>query len=273
MFDFLHSFVPGATLAVLGPVKIYWYGLFVVLGVLAAVSVTAKLAKRAGLEGGKIFDLAFWLILGGLAGARLYHVLLELPYYSKYPGDIIKVWQGGLAIHGGIIAGLLILFFFCRKEKLNFWLLSGLMVPGIALGQAIGRWGNYFNQELYGLPTTLPWGIPIDLMHRPLQYLSAEYFHPTFLYESLGNLVIFGLLLALALRIADKKIANPKIALLSYLALYSTLRFFTEFLRIDHTTLVLGFRWPQILSAIIFLVSCSWLVLLLRKKAAGKTPS
>jgi phosphatidylglycerol:prolipoprotein diacylglycerol transferase len=266
MFDFLHTFQPEATLLAFGPIKIYWYGLFIVLGTIAALNVAMSLAKKRDYPATKLFDLAFWLILFGIIGARIYHIFLEWPYYSKFPADILKIWQGGLAIHGGIIAGLIVLIWFCRKEKTSIWFLSTLIVPGLALGQAIGRWGNYFNQELFGRPTSLPWGLPIDLMHRPMQYLSAEYFHPTFLYESLGNLLIFGIVLFLTIRIINKKIKNEKVVLLTYLALYSVLRFFTEFIRVDSTALVLGFRWPQIISAIIFIVSVVWLGLSLKGK-------
>jgi phosphatidylglycerol---prolipoprotein diacylglyceryl transferase len=270
MFDLLHSFSPQATIFTFGTIKVYWYGLFIVLGAMAAISITAKLAKRAGLPPTKVFDMAFYIMIFGILGARIYHILLELPYYTKYPADIIKVWQGGLAIHGAIIAGLITLVIFCKKEKIDFWLSAAIMVPGVALGQAIGRWGNYFNQELYGLPTDLPWGIPIDLMHRPLQFLSVEYFHPTFLYESLGNFIIFGILFFLVLRVAAKKISDPKIILLSYLAMYSILRFSTEFLRLDQTLLIAGLRWPQIFSALLFVASIAWIALILKGKVKTK---
>ncbi len=272
MFNLLHSFIPQAVIVSFGPFKVYWYGLFIVLGTIAAISVAVKLTKRASLPPTKVFDLAFYAIIFGIIGARIYHVLINFSYYSKYPLDIIKIWEGGIAIHGAIIAGLLTLIIFCKKEKMDFWLTAALMIPGVSLGQAIGRWGNYFNQELYGSPTDLPWGIPIDLMHRPLQFLSSEYFHPTFLYESLGNLIIFGILMFLAIRVADKKISNPKIVLLSYLALYSALRFSTEFLRLDQTLLIFGLRWPQVLSGLIFLASIVWIVLIL-KKTSKKEPS
>jgi len=255
MFNFLHSFHPEATIFSYSNISLYWYGLFAVLGILSALLITLFLTKKFGLAKEKIFDLAFWMIIVGLIGARLYHVILEWGYYSHYPMDIIKVWQGGLAIHGGIIAGLLVLFFFARKEKINFWFLAGLFAPGIALGQAIGRWGNYFNQELFGLPTNLPWGIPIDLMQRPINYLSSDFFHPTFLYESIGDLIIFVVLLIVALKLAKKNNAQSKILILSYLIAYSVLRFSLEFLRTDTTAIVFGIRWPQIASVIIIIAS------------------
>jgi phosphatidylglycerol:prolipoprotein diacylglycerol transferase len=272
MLNFLHYFKPESVLLIIGPVKLYWYGLFIVTGTIAALTTTLKLAKRLNLPSGKIFDLSFYLIIGGLIGARLYHIFLELPYYLKYPIETIKVWQGGLAIHGAIIVGLIILLFFCRKEKINFWLLSAAMAPGLALGQTIGRWGNYFNQELFGLPTSQPWGIPIDLMHRPLNHLSSEYFHPTFLYESIGNLIIFIIILFLFSKVAAGKIKKSQVVLLSYLALYSLLRFLLEFIRIDQTAYVLGWRWPQIISIAFFTSSMIWLALLFKKGDPKKPP-
>jgi phosphatidylglycerol---prolipoprotein diacylglyceryl transferase len=255
MFNFLHSLTPEPILISFGLFKIYWYGLFVVLGVLAALTVSLKLAKKFKFSPNQIFDFSFWMIIGGIFGARLYHVILEWPYYSQNPVSIFKVWQGGLAIHGGIIAGLLVLAYFAWKEKMNFWALAALFAPGIALGQAIGRWGNYFNQELFGKPTNLPWGIPIDLMNRPARYISAEFFHPTFLYESLGNLVIFFILLFLVFKFLKKGWTNYKIIFLTYAILYSSLRFSMEFLRTDVTAYVFGFRWPQVFSLLIIIVS------------------
>jgi phosphatidylglycerol---prolipoprotein diacylglyceryl transferase len=255
MFNFLHNFSPTPVLISFGSLHVYWYGLFIVLGVLAALTVTLKLAKKFGLSPNKIFDLSFYAIIAGIIGARLYHVALEWPYYSQNLWNIFKVWQGGLAIHGGLIGGLLVVLYFCWKEKINFWLIAAIFSPGIVLGQAIGRWGNYFNQELFGTPTGLPWGIPIDLINRPVNYISAEFFHPTFLYEFLGDLAIFLILLFLVLKFLKKGWKNYKIIFLLYLILYSTLRFFMEFLRTDTTAYLFGFRWPQIFSLAVIVIS------------------
>jgi phosphatidylglycerol:prolipoprotein diacylglycerol transferase len=143
---------------------------------------------------------------------------------------------------------------------------AAVFAPGIALGQAIGRWGNYFNQELFGTPTNLPWGIPIDFMNRPDQYLSANYFHPTFLYESLGDIIIFSILIFIAAKFLKKKWKNYKIILLTYLILYSILRFFLEFLRTDTTAYFFGYRWPQVISLLIIIVSVILLFFPKKKK-------
>jgi len=270
MFNFLHNFSPTPVLISFGSLHIYWYGLFVVLGLLAGLTVSLKLAKKFGLSPNKIFDLAFYMIVAGIIGARIYHIFLEWNYYSQDYWNIFKVWQGGLAIHGGLIGGILVLIYFCWKEKINFWLLAAVFAPGIALGQAIGRWGNYFNQELFGTPTNLPWGIPINFMNRPDRYISAEFFHPAFLYEFLGDLIIFFVLLLIIKQLLKKKQENYKIVFLTYLLLYSVLRFLTEFLRTDSTAYVFGYRWPQIFSLLIIIISLVIMFFPKRKKGEAK---
>ncbi|MBI4812630.1 prolipoprotein diacylglyceryl transferase [Candidatus Falkowbacteria bacterium] len=298
MFNILHAYHPSPILISLGPVNpvrnfcgaldpgkfilncdliatklqniisngvnIYWYGFFIVLGILAAFLIILQLAKYYNISREIIFDLTFYLIIFGIIGARLYHVLLELPYYLAHPLNIFKVWQGGLAIHGAIIAGVITVWVFARK---NFWFLAAIIAPGLALAQAIGRWGNYFNQELFGRPTNLPWSIPINIINRPLEYISAEYFHPTFLYESFGNLLIFLTLITIHIWIIKKQKFNNFCYLLSvicYLVLYSILRFATEFIRIDETPIIYGVRLPQIASVLIIIASI--IVLLKNKK-------
>ncbi len=265
MFTFLHNFQPKPILFSFGSISIYWYGLFVVLGILSAVFISYKLADVYKIDKEKIIDLAFWIIVFGIIGARIYHIFLEFNYYLKHPLDVFKIWNGGIAIHGGIIAGLIVIYLFSKKEKINFWLLTSIIVPGLALGQAIGRWGNYFNQELFGLPTNLPWGIPINIINRPIQYISFSYFHPTFLYESLGNLLIFFILFfshLFIIRKQKKSFYSFFVISAVYAILYSILRFGLEFIRIDSTPVVYGWRWPQIVSVIIIIVFVSLFFLL-----------
>lgn len=240
----------------LGPITIYWYGLFIVLGISAALLVTLKIARYYQLNRDIVFDISFWLIINGLIGARLYEVLLEFPYYLSNPLSVFKVWEGGLAIHGAMLAGILTIIYFARKEKISFWTLSALFVPGLAIGQAIGRWGNYFNQELFGRPTRLPWGIPINILNRPEAYKSFTFFHPTFLYESLGLVLIFIILLALTfVLLKDKKSISkePLVITAVYLILASALRFSLEYIKVDQTPLFFSLRWPQFFSLIIIL--------------------
>jgi phosphatidylglycerol:prolipoprotein diacylglycerol transferase len=255
MINWLHTFLPQPIIFSWGPLTIHWYGLFIVLGIIAAMLISFRLGKKYyQISANDIFDLAFWLIIGGIIGARIYDVLLQLPYYLQHPWQVLAVWQGGLAIHGSIIAGLIIIGFFARARKINFFKLSAFLVPGLALGQAVGRFGNYFNQEIFGLPTSLPWGIPISVLNRPLDYVTFKYFHPTFLYESLGSLLIFSSLYLLTVRLGEKQKLNVNSYIwLSalYLISYSTLRFLLEFIRLDYAPLFLELRFPQVISLII----------------------
>lgn len=269
MFNFLHTFNPSPILISLGPIQIYWYGFFIVLGVLAALTVATTLAKYYQLKTDTIIDLALWLVIGGLIGARTYDIFLEWPYFFTHPLDIVKIWQGGLAIHGAIIGGLIALWLFTKKYSGNFWQLAGIIATGLPLAQAIGRWGNYFNQELFGRPTNLPWGIPIDAVHRPWQYLNSEYFHPAFLYESIGNLLIFLILILWQVWLVKKQKLSTAYSLLSviiYAILYSLLRFSTEFIRIDITPIILGWRIPQIVSILVIIAGLIYLGLKFGRK-------
>lgn len=264
MFNFLHTFNPTPVLFSFGPITIYWYGLCIVLGILAAIAVSLKISPRYNINGEKLIDLVLWLIIAGVLGARLYDVFLEIDYYLTHPGNILKIWQGGLAIHGAIIGGLLALWLFSKKEKLSAWLIADIIAPGLALGQAIGRWGNYFNQELFGRPTSASWGLPIAPANRPADYMAFNHFHPTFLYESLGNLIIFGILAYLHFwnlkkpKDTDGNDAVPlKTGLIAsiYFILYSVLRFSLEFIRIDKAPEFFGLRVPQIMSLFIIVLA------------------
>ena len=266
MFNFLHTFEPRPILFALGPIKIYWYGLFIVLAIFASAYVMLWLAKKQNISQETIFDLLFWLVLSGLIGARLYDVLLELPYYTKQPIAIFKIWQGGMAVHGAIFGCALVLFLFAKKRAINFWSLTALVATAAPLAQAIGRWGNYFNQELFGRPTDLPWGIPIDIANRPLEYMNYAYFHPTFLYESFGNIIIFLILLTVFIIMIKRTEDSPQFSIFIYLILYSILRFGLEFIKIDRTPELFGLRWPQIASLILMAVSLVGLIVYRRKR-------
>ncbi len=246
MFSFLHSYLPDPIFLSVGPLSLRWYGLIMAISIAIAIVLTTILAKKKGIPKEDIIDAAFWAIIGGIIGARLYEIFLEWPYYIANPERMIRLWEGGLAIHGGIIGGglALLIFFWNRRKKL--WRMESLFLPGLALGQALGRWGNYFNQELFGRPTSLPWGIPIALENRPEAFTAFTYFHPTFLYESLGNLII-----AIVLwKYVSKRHFQPVWAIAIYVLSYSVLRFSLEFIKIDRTPIWLGLRWPQIMSLI-----------------------
>lgn len=264
MFEFFHNHVPDPILLSFGSIHIYWYGFCIMLGVMFSVVVLLKLAKYYEVSSENILDLVFYLMLAGIIGARIYDVFLELPYYSKYPMEIFKIWKGGLAIHGGLIAGCLALWIYAKKQKLNFWKMAAMAVSVMPLAQAFGRWGNYFNNELFGLPTDLPWGIPVLSENKIMGFLEYDFFHPTFLYESIGNFFLFLFLLIFniwIIRSGKMKDVYFQILVSIYLACYSLLRFSLEFIRIDTTPVFGGIRFPQIVSIfIILLIIIFWII-------------
>lgn len=195
---------PGAEL-VLGPIRLRWYGLLIASAVLIGVALAQKIAQNKGLNPEIMSDLAIWLVIGAIPGARLYYVVFQWRYYQNNPGEILAIWHGGIAIHGAILGGMLATFIFCKVKKLSFWRLADTVAPSLILGQAIGRWGNFFNSEAFGAPTELPWKLLIPIGSRPAGLSAVEYYHPTFLYESLWNLGTFGLLMFLTYRMTRLK--------------------------------------------------------------------
>lgn len=259
--NFLHYYIPDPIFLNLGFITIRWYGLLISLAILACLWLVLKLAQEKKITADQIYDLAFWSVLGGIIGARLYEVfILDWPYYAHNLLAIFKIWQGGLAIHGAILGGALATWLWAKKNQLNFWLLTDLIVVALPLGQAIGRWGNYFNQELFGPPTSWKIGIPIVENHRPTGWENQAYFQPVFLYESLLDLFLFfGLLM-----IFKKTKTSPGVITLWYLLGYAVIRFMLEFIRLEATPVVWGWRWPQLVSAFIFVLS---LFFLLKRRA------
>jgi phosphatidylglycerol:prolipoprotein diacylglycerol transferase len=202
--------------------------------------------KDFGITKEQLWDLVLWLVIGGIVGARVYEVLfVDFSYYVTYPSEIIKIWHGGLAIHGAWFGGIVVAWLQAKKFRLNFLKILDSLSLVMPLGQAIGRWGNYFNQELYGLPTGSPWGIPISLGNRVVGFEQFTHFHPTFLYESIGNLLIFFVLLFFY-----KKKSFSGQLLIMYIGLYSVLRLSLEFIRLDPAFMVYGIRWPILFSVL-----------------------
>ena len=220
---------------------IYWYGIITVFCILVGCFVGTLEAKRRGQNPDHIWNGLILVIIFGVIGARLYHVISSpqglmrgLDYYLEHPVEIFMIRQGGLGIFGAIAGGVLAVFVYARWQKLNFPTWLDIAAPGLALGQAIGRWGNFFNQELYGYPTSVPWGIAIDQRFRLPQYASlpeTTRFHPTFLYESLWNLVVFLILMYVARRFGERLLTGD--VFLLYCVLYPLGRFFIEFQRPD----------------------------------------
>ncbi len=214
-------------------IDIMWYGVIIGIGILLGVTLATKEAVRYGLDEDHFTSMLLWAIPIAIVGARLYYVLFNLDYYTQNPGQIINIRQGGLAIYGGIIAALITAYIYCKKKNMNFLTATDAAMPGVALGQAIGRWGNFVNQEAYGGPTDLPWGMLID----------GEIVHPTFLYESLFN----GALVLFLLWYGRKKRKHPGEVLFLYMIGYGIARLFIEGLRTD--SLYLGvFRVSQLVS-------------------------
>jgi len=246
IFSVLRS--PGPELFQLGPFSLRWYGLLIAFSVLVGLNLSSELASKIGLKKSLINDLLPILVLSSVIGARFYYVAFE---WRNYTGknfwssinffnlnipipSAIEIWGGGIAIHGALIMGTLSIIVFCRWRKEAFWNVLDVLVPSVALGQAIGRWGNFFNNEAFGTPTNLPWKLYIPLRYRPEIFSSQDYFHPTFLYESVWNILVFGILIFLFKRSNRKELKLPPGSLSCiYLIAYSIGRFWIEALRTD----------------------------------------
>ncbi|SCG83200.1 phosphatidylglycerol:prolipoprotein diacylglycerol transferase [Proteiniborus sp. DW1] len=230
-------------------IPIRWYGIIISFGLLVATAIAMREAKRVGIKEDDILDLLLFAVPAAIIGARAYYVIFT---WDDYNGDFIRminIREGGLAIHGALIASIIVGIIVCKVKKISFWKLADLAGPCIILGQAIGRWGNYANSEAHGGPTNLPWGILID----------GQRVHPTFLYESLWNFLVFLFLMWYR----RKKKVEGEVFLL-YLALYSVGRFFIEGLRTD--SLMLGqIRVAQLISIAIIIV-CAITFVVFRKK-------
>jgi phosphatidylglycerol---prolipoprotein diacylglyceryl transferase len=225
---------PGPLLFQLGPFSLRWYGLLIAVAVLLGLLLSTRLGRRRGIDPALITDLLPILVLSAVVGARLYYVIFEWRQYQLNWLDALAVWRGGIAIHGALIGGTLAVILYSRWRRIAFWNLLDVLVPSVALGQAIGRWGNFFNSEAFGLPTDLPWKLTIPFANRPLNFLDQTTFHPTFLYESLWNLGVVGLLLLLFQQGSSGRLRLPAGALSCvYLLTYSTGRLWIEGLRID----------------------------------------
>ena len=230
---------PGPIIFEIGSIAIRWYGLLIASAVLIGVTLSQYLAKRRRIDPELLGDLAIWLVISAIPCARLYYVLFEWQEYARRPADIIAIWQGGIAIHGAIIGGTIATIIFARVKRVSFWQLVDLVAPSLILGQAIGRWGNFFNSEAFGKPTDLPWKLYIAPRYRPLELINFEYFHPTFLYESLWNLGVFVILISLFFwGLKKSHRLKPGTLIAVYLISYSLGRVWIEWLRTD--SLMLG---------------------------------
>lgn len=250
----------------LGPVKLNAYGLMIAIGVIVAVRIAGRRAVRVGAATmDDISSIALWAVPAGVIGGRIYHVITDFEKFSDGRLlDALKVWQGGLGIWGGITLGVLVGMWRARKMELDALVIASCAVPGIAVAQAIGRWGNWWNQELFGRPTDLPWGLEIsDAIVLRLGYEAGTTFHPTFLYESIACLVI-----AVGLIRIEKRLRPARGRLLAwYVAGYTAVRFFIEGLRIDEAKQAGGLRLNQWVSIVVFALAVGFLVVDARRRA------
>jgi phosphatidylglycerol---prolipoprotein diacylglyceryl transferase len=251
---------PGPIMLDWGPLVIRWYGFLIASAVILGVFLAQHLASRRKVDPELISDLAVWLVVAAIPSARLYYVAFQWQEYAQRPDQIVAIWNGGIAIHGAILGGLLAALIFARVKKISFWQLTDLVAPSLILGQAIGRWGNFFNSEAFGDPTDLPWKLYIPPERRPPGFENSAYFHPTFLYESLWNLGVFVLLITLFFRgLKGKPRLKVGTLFFVYLIAYSCGRFWIESLRTD--SLMLGpLRIAQVVSLVAILIGTVGLV-------------
>lgn len=240
----------------IGAFELRWYGLIIGIAILAAYLVSRKYAWRFGISQEDIDDFTFWAVIFGIIGARAYYVLFNISYFSTDWIEVLKIWHGGLSIYGGIIGGALFAYIYTRKKAYTFNQLFDVVALGLPLGQAVGRLGNFFNQEAFGGPTNLAWKMFVEPQHRPVMYSQNNFFHPAFAYEIIANLIIFFILQRLLGKGRSGTIGW------TYLGLYSLVRFFIEAIRVD-SFFVNGLRADQVVSVVVLLISG---IMIMRKR-------
>jgi phosphatidylglycerol:prolipoprotein diacylglycerol transferase len=268
---FAGDFIVSPIIFTVGPFEIRWYGVFIALGIVIAYLIGRKLAIREGIDEDHLIEVVFLGIIFGIIGARLYYVLFNLSYYLKNPLEIVKIWKGGLAIHGAIFFALLVGFIYVRlrkKANMKFFQMTDIFTAVLPFAQALGRWGNFMNYEAYGKPTELPWKMFVPLANRMPGYSQFEYFHPTFLYESLWDFMVFGVLIWFFMK--GRKNYGEVTGL--YMIIYSVGRFFIEGLRLD--SLYIGeLRTAQVVSAILIVTGLTIFIFARKKGQSVKTVS
>jgi prolipoprotein diacylglyceryl transferase len=251
---------PSSGVLHLGPIPIRAYALCIILGIVVAVMVCDRRLQARGGPAGVTAEIATWAVPFGLVGARIYHLMTnpELYWGSNGKGTVaaLEIWHGGLGIWGGVLGGALGAWIGCRRHQVDFAMFADALAPGIVLAQAVGRWGNYFNQELFGRPTSLPWGLEISPANRPEQYANSPTFHPTFLYESIWDVGV-----ALLVIWADRRWRLTRgRAFALYVALYTFGRFWVESLRIDDAHRFFGLRLNDWVSIGVFIAAVAYIV-------------
>ncbi|ASS94873.1 prolipoprotein diacylglyceryl transferase [Peribacillus simplex] len=241
----------------LGPIQVHWYGLIIGFGVLLGLIIALRESERRGLDKEIFTDMILFAVPIAIISARIYYVIFQWEYYSQNPGDIIKIWNGGIAIHGALIGSVLTAIVFAKVKKVSFWKLADIAAPSLLLGQAIGRWGNFMNQEAHGGEITRSF---LENMHLPefiinQMYINGAYYHPTFLYESIWNIV--GVIILLSLRKVNLRRGE---LFLTYVLWYSIGRFYIEGLRTDSLMLTESLRIAQVISIVLVAVAIALVV-------------
>jgi prolipoprotein diacylglyceryl transferase len=257
------GFIPSPAHGIIhvGPLPLHAYGLMLALGVLAAAKVAEQRWARKGNDPADISAIAVPVVVGGVLGARVYHLFTGYNWSTGGLLGTVQIWRGGLSIWGAVLGGLMALVLVARHRHLDLVGLTDAIAPAVLIGQAIGRFGNYFNQELFGRPTTLPWALEIDVAHRPAGYTQYATFHPTFLYESLWCLLVFGIIVFAERRIGLRKGQASAM----YVCLYTLGRTWFEALRVDKATHVFGIRFNLLVSAALCIGGAVWFVWLARQ--------
>jgi len=247
----------------LGPLSIKWYGVLIGIGVLLGLWMAIRESKRRGVNEEVFMDLILIALPSAILGARIYYVLFNLDYYSKHVIEIPQIWNGGLAIHGGLIGAFIASYYFAKRRGISFWKLADIAAPSILVGQMLGRWGNFMNQEAHGGPVTRSF---LESLHLPTwiinqMYIDGTYYHPTFLYESLWSFI--GIIVLLLLRRVNLRRGEM---FLTYLIWYSVGRFFIEGLRTDSLMLTDTIRMAQFISVVIIITS---IIILIYRRVKG----
>ncbi|HDZ6100389.1 TPA: prolipoprotein diacylglyceryl transferase [Staphylococcus aureus] len=240
----------------LGPLSVRWYGIIIAVGILLGYFVAQRALVKAGLHKDTLVDIIFYSALFGFIAARIYFVIFQWPYYAENPSEIIKIWHGGIAIHGGLIGGFIAGVIVCKVKNLNPFQIGDIVAPSIILAQGIGRWGNFMNHEAHGGPVSRAF---LEQLHLPNfiienMYINGQYYHPTFLYESIWDVAGFIILVNI------RKHLKLGETFFLYLTWYSIGRFFIEGLRTDSLMLISNIRVAQLVSILLILISISLIV-------------
>ncbi len=239
-----------------GPLSVRWYGIIIAVGILLGYFVAQRALVKAGLHKDTLVDIIFYSALFGFIAARIYFVIFQWPYYAENPGEIIKIWHGGIAIHGGLIGGFIAGVIVCKVKNLNPFQIGDIVAPSIILAQGIGRWGNFMNHEAHGGPVSRAF---LEQLHLPKfiienMYINGQYYHPTFLYESIWDVAGFIILVNI------RKHLKLGETFFLYLTWYSFGRFFIEGLRTDSLMLTSNIRVAQLVSILLILISISLII-------------